>query len=49
MTWNEQNHRPDESSDTVADKTRAVPASMRRASFRVDSCVRIVPALGRVT
>src|SRR5579872_6318641 len=34
MTWNEQNHRPDDSSDKVADRTRAVPASIRRASFR---------------
>jgi hypothetical protein len=28
MTWNEQNHRPDDSSARVADKMRAVPASM---------------------
>src|SRR6201996_8311388 len=49
MTWNEQNHRPDDSSDRVPDRTRAVPASIRRASFRVDSCVRIRPTRGRVT
>ncbi len=35
--------------DTVADRIRAVPSSSRRASFRVDSCVRIVPRRGRVT
>jgi len=34
--------------ETVADKMRAVPASKRRASFRVDSCVRMVPSFGRV-
>jgi hypothetical protein len=48
MTWNEQNQRPDDSSARVADKIRAVPAPIRRASFRVDSCVRIRPILGRV-
>ena len=35
--------------DTVADNTRAVPGSSRRASLRVDSCVLIVPSLGSVT
>jgi hypothetical protein len=35
--------------DTVADRMRAVPASRRRASLRVDSCVRIVPSRGSVT
>src|SRR5579862_5216810 len=49
MTWNEQNHRPVGSSDRVADRMRAVPAPIRRASFRVDSCVRIRPRRGRVT
>jgi hypothetical protein len=34
---------------TVADKIRAVPASRRRASLRVDSCVLIRPTRGRVT
>ena len=48
MTWNEQNHRPDDSSARVADKMRAVPASIRRASLLVDSCARIRPTLGRV-
>ena len=35
--------------DTVADRIRAVPASIRRASFRVDSWVRIRPRRGSVT
>jgi len=34
---------------TVADRMRAVPFSSLRASFRVDSCVVIVPSLGSVT
>ena len=34
---------------TVAGKIRAVPLSSLRASLRVDSCVRSVPSLGRVT
>ena len=34
---------------TVADRIRAVPVSRRRASLRVDSCVLIVPTLGKVT
>ena len=35
MTWNEQNHRPGASSDTVADKMRAVPASTPPATARL--------------
>lgn len=35
--------------DSVADKIRAVPFSSRRASFRVDSCVPMVPSRGSVT
>src|SRR3982075_1756526 len=34
---------------TVADRIRAVPVSRRRAGLRVDSCVLIVPTLGKVT
>jgi len=35
--------------DTVADNTRAVPFSSRRASLRVGSWVRIMPSRGNVT
>ena len=46
-TVNDTNHRP-AVRDTVADRMRAVPASIRRPSLRVDSWVRIVPSRGRV-
>jgi len=45
---NAQYQRP-ASRRTVADRIRAVPVSRRRASLRVDSCVLIVPTLGKVT
>ena len=54
LTWratstvNAQYQRP-ASRRTVADRIRAVPVSRRRASLRVDSCVLIVPTLGKVT
>ena len=41
---NEQNQRP-ASRRTVAVRIRALPCSTRRASFRVDSWVLIVPTL----
>lgn len=47
-TVNAQYQRP-ASRRTVADRIRAVPASRRRASLRVDSCVLIMPTLGKVT
>ena len=47
-TVNDTNHRP-AVWDTVADMMRAVPASSRRASLRVDSWVRMTPSRGRVT
>lgn len=54
LTWratstvNAQYQRP-ASRRTVADRIRAVPVSSRRASLRVDSCVLIMPTLGKVT
>lgn len=48
MVCNEQYQRPALSWRTVADKIRAVPASIRRANLRVDSCVRTTPSRGSV-
>lgn len=42
------NQRP-ASRRTVAGFTTAVPAAIRRCSFRVDSCALIVPRTGSVT
>ena len=47
-TENEACQRP-RRQDTVTDRIRAVPASIRRASVRVDSCVRTSPILGSRT
>ena len=47
-TVNDTNHRC-AVRDTVADRMRAEPFSSLRVSFRVDSCVRMVPSRGRVT
>lgn len=46
-TWNEHIQRP-RTRVTVADRIRAVPASIRRASLRVDSCALIRPSRGSV-
>jgi hypothetical protein len=47
-TVNATNQRP-ASARTVADKIRARPSAIRRASFRVDSCVLIEPNRGNLT
>ena len=47
-TVNDTNHRC-AVRETVADRIRAVPFSSLRASFRVDSWVRMVPSRGSVT
>ncbi len=48
LAVNDTNHRC-AVRETVADKMRAVPFSSLRASFRVDSWVRMVPSRGSVT
>ena len=47
-TVNDANHRC-AVRETVADRMRADPFPTRRASFRVDSCVLMVPSRGSVT
>ena len=47
-TEKDTNQRPARN-DTVADRIRAVPAAMRRASLRVDSWVRTIPIRGSFT